>query len=51
MKTRFDKIDDGLVVKLNYKLSSATKNIVNNYYNSFGAKWLKHDTHQSIGKI
>ena len=51
MKTRFDKIDDGLVVKLNYKLSSATKNIVNNYYNSFGAKWIKHDTHQSIGKI
>ena len=51
MKTKFSHWEESLIVRLNYKLSDATKNSVNCYYNSFGTKWLKHNTHQTIGRI
>ena len=50
MKKKFSPFEESLTAKLNYKLSDSTKNSVNNYYHSFGS-WLKHNTHQGIGRI
>ena len=52
MKKKFSpKWSESLIVKLNYKLSSSTQTSINSYYHSFGTNWLKHNTHQSIGRI
>ncbi len=52
MKKKFSpRWDESLIVKLNYKLSNSIKNSINSYYTSFGTKWHKHNTHQSIGRI
>ena len=52
MKNKFSKSwDDSLIVRLNYNLPDSTINEINCYYASLGSNWLKHNTHQSIGKV
>lgn len=51
MKKKFSHWEESLIVKLNYNLSNATIDSVNNYYHSMGANWLKHNTRQSIGSV
>lgn len=45
-KTKFAGI--GLIIKLNYKLSAITKKSAYNLYKSFGPKWTRENTHESI---
>lgn len=49
MKQRFAKDSfAGLMIKLNYSLSSATKNRVNNLYNNFGTTWTRKNTNEEL---
>jgi hypothetical protein len=49
LKSKFAGI--GLVVKLDYKLSSTTKTQIKNYYNSMGTKWTARNVHERIPDI
>ena len=49
LKSKFAGI--GLVIKLNYKLSSATKSQVKNYYYSMGPKWTAQNVHERIPNV
>ena len=49
MKKRFSSDSfGGLIVKLNYSLSSNTKNTVNNIYNNFGSGWTRKNTNEEL---
>jgi len=49
MKKRFAKDSfAGLLVKLNYSLSSSTKTNVNNLYNNFGSAWSRKNTKEEL---
>ena len=49
MKSRFSSDSfGGLVLTLNYKISSTTKTQVNNLYNSFGTKWIRKNTSEEL---
>lgn len=49
MKTKYYKdYDDGLIVRLNYKLSNSVKNSINCYYTSMGKNWAKHNIHEVV---
>lgn len=52
MKKKFSPLwDESLMVKLDYKLSTSTKNSISCYYNSMGKNWVAQNTHQAIGRI
>ena len=52
MKKRFNDYDtSGLIVKLKYKLSKATKNNINNFYSSMGTKWARQNTNERLPQI
>ena len=52
MKGRFNDYDtSGLIVKLNYKLSKATKKQVNSFYSSMGSKWSRQNTNERLVQI
>lgn len=52
MKKRFNNYDtSGLIVKLKYKLSKATKTKINNYYSSMGTKWSRQNTNERLVQI
>ena len=48
-KTKFANI--GLVVKLNYKLSSTVKKQTDNFYKSMGTNWMRQNTNERIPDI
>ena len=49
MKTKYYKdYDDGLIVRLNYKLSKSVKNSINCYYTSMGKNWAKHNVREVV---
>lgn len=49
MKKCFNNYDtSGLIVRLNYKLSTYTKNQVNLYYNNFIGGWMRSNTKERI---
>ncbi|MDO5825335.1 MAG: hypothetical protein Q4Q22_03055 [Methanosphaera sp.] len=49
VKTCFNNYDtSGLILKLNYNLTSTTKNQVNNMYSNFGVKYIRSDTSERI---
>ena len=49
LKSKFAGI--GLVVKLDYKLSSSQKNQVKNYYKSMGTKWTARNVNERIPNV
>ncbi|MBR4448230.1 cysteine peptidase family C39 domain-containing protein [Methanobrevibacter sp.] len=52
MKGRFNNYDtSGLIVKLKYNLKKSTKNKLNNYYSSMGAKWPRKNVSERIPDI
>lgn len=52
MKNRFNNYDtSGLIVKLKYSLSKATKTKINNFYSSMGTKWVRQNTNERIPQI
>ncbi|WP_323735722.1 Ig-like domain repeat protein [Methanosphaera sp. ISO3-F5] len=49
MKSRFSSDSfAGLLVSLDYSLSSSTKTIVNNLYNNFGSNWNRQNTNEEL---
>ena len=49
MKTRYYKnYDDGLIVRLNYKLGESTKNKIGFYYSSMGPNWFAKNTAEIV---
>lgn len=49
MKTRYYKnYDDGLIVRLNYKLSKNVQNQINLYYSSMAPNWAAHNIHEVV---
>ena len=49
MKTRYYKnYDDGLIVRLNYKLSKGVQNQINSYYSSMASNWVAHNIHEVV---
>ena len=49
MKTRYYKnYDDGLIVRLNYKLSKNVQNQINSYYSSMAPNWVAHNIHEVV---
>ena len=52
LKTKFYKnYDDGLIIKLNYKMSKAGKNKITRFYTSMGKNWSRQNTKQTIGHV
>lgn len=52
MENRFNNYDtSGLIVKLKYSLSKATKTKINNFYSSMGTKWVRQNTNERIPQI
>ena len=52
MKKRFNNYDtSGLIVKLKYSLSKATKTKINTFYSSMGTNWARQDTSERLAQI
>ncbi|WP_407413934.1 cysteine peptidase family C39 domain-containing protein [Methanobrevibacter sp.] len=52
MKKMFNNYDtSGLIVKLKYSLSKATKTKINNFYSSMGTNWVRQNTNERIPQI
>ena len=52
MKTRYYKnYDDGLIIKLNYKISKSGKNKLDCFYKSMGTNWSRQNTQHTICKV
>ena len=52
MKTRYYKnYDDGLIIKLNYKISKSGKNKLDCFYKSMGPNWSRQNTQHTICKV
>lgn len=48
MKTRFVKLDEGLIIRLHYNLTESKKNSINCFYHSMGTRWNRQNTNQRI---